>query len=108
MIDEARIRELEDNDAYDPLDTPVELEVADRVDVIIEVRLTPEVWRGLLAGARACGLGPGALGAIWIEDRLSAEREASDDAAANSKDSARAGTRKGKSTGRAVAEVERK
>ena len=75
MVDEERIRELEESDAWDDSDERVELEVSATLDKVIPIRISSETWRELRALARDQRVGPSTLARAWIEQRLAEERK---------------------------------
>ena len=81
-VDEARIRELEEGDAWDEADEPVQLEVAEKIEIMVPVGLSSASWHELLEEARSRQLGPNALAKVWIEECLEQRRSASTGAGA--------------------------
>ena len=70
------IKILEEGEAWDECDEVVELDVNESIGKIVTFKLSPEKWKELSREASALGVGPGALAATWVQERLRRGAEA--------------------------------
>jgi DNA-binding CsgD family transcriptional regulator len=68
---EKEIRRLEEGEAWEPSDEPVQLEARTPLDKVVPIRLSARHWEDLRRIAGELGLGPTTLARVWIMERLS-------------------------------------
>lgn len=64
------VRRVEEGQAWEQDDEPVEVEVRKPLDKVVPVRLSSEKWAELRREARELGVGPTTLARMWILEKL--------------------------------------